>query len=142
MRRYGLYYAWLVALVATMGSLWYSFLFGQQPCPLCWYQRVAIFPLTGVLAVACFLNERRIAIFLYPQLIFGALVSSYQIVKGYFPSLYFAPLCGPYSCNGKDQEVLGIAVLPWLGLLTSLLIIFLLWQASKLFSVSEEHADD
>lgn len=134
MRKHALYYAWLIALVATFGSLWYSFLFAQEPCPLCWYQRVAIFPLIGVLAVACYKESRKIGIYLYPQILFGFFISTYQIVKGYFPSLYFAPLCGPYSCSGKDQEILGVFILPWLGLFASLLIGFFLWQASKYVS--------
>ncbi|GAA0719810.1 disulfide bond formation protein DsbB [Halorubrum trapanicum] len=49
--------AWLsaatvVATVATAGSLWFSLGLGLTPCDLCWYQRIAMYPLVVVLGVA------------------------------------------------------------------------------------------
>ena len=43
-----------VALLATGGSLWYSEVAGFPPCELCWYQRIAMYPLVVVLGVAAF----------------------------------------------------------------------------------------
>ena len=42
MRPYLAYFAWLVALVATLGSLFFSEVLGLPPCVLCWYQRIAM----------------------------------------------------------------------------------------------------
>lgn len=41
-RTYGLYLAWLVALIATGGSLYFSEVAGFIPCELCWYQLLVI----------------------------------------------------------------------------------------------------
>jgi len=47
-----LYLAWVVALVATMGSLWLSEVRGFIPCVLCWFQRIAMYPLALLLGIA------------------------------------------------------------------------------------------
>jgi len=36
--------AWFVALVTTLGSLYYSRVQGYVPCELCWYQRICLYP--------------------------------------------------------------------------------------------------
>ena len=43
--------AWLVALTATLGALFLGEVMGVLPCVLCWYQRIAMFPLVIILAV-------------------------------------------------------------------------------------------
>ena len=47
-----LFIAWLVALAATLGALFIGEIMGQVPCQLCWYQRIAMFPLALILGVA------------------------------------------------------------------------------------------
>ncbi len=46
-----LYLAWFVAVLATVGSLFFSEVMKLPPCVLCWYQRIAMYPLTIILAV-------------------------------------------------------------------------------------------
>lgn len=52
--------AWLVAGVATVGSLWLSEGAGFPPCRLCWYQRGAMYPLVAVLGLAALRPTHRI----------------------------------------------------------------------------------
>lgn len=47
----GLPLAWLVAVVATLGSLYLSEGAHLTPCRLCWYQRIAMYPLVVVLGI-------------------------------------------------------------------------------------------
>ncbi|MEX2556105.1 MAG: universal stress protein [Actinomycetota bacterium] len=49
--------AWAVALVATTGSLYYSEVAGYVPCTICWYQRVAMYPMALVLCIASFRRD-------------------------------------------------------------------------------------
>ena len=49
----------IVSAVATAGSLWFSRGLGLDPCVLCWYQRITMYPLVIVLGVAAV--ERRAA---------------------------------------------------------------------------------
>jgi hypothetical protein len=48
-----------IALVTTLGSLYYSEVAGYPPCTLCWYQRIAIYPQVVVLGVAALRRDRR-----------------------------------------------------------------------------------
>jgi disulfide bond formation protein DsbB len=41
--------AFLIALAATLGALLIGEVLGQMPCTLCWYQRIAMFPLVPIL---------------------------------------------------------------------------------------------
>ena len=36
---------WTVSLVATLGSLYFSVVRGFEPCTLCWYQRILMYPI-------------------------------------------------------------------------------------------------
>ena len=49
-----LYLAWLIALTATLGALFIGEVMGRTPCVLCWYQRIAMFPLALILGLASF----------------------------------------------------------------------------------------
>ncbi len=49
---------WLVALVATLGSLYLSEVAHFTPCRLCWYQRIAMYPLVVVLGVGALRRDR------------------------------------------------------------------------------------
>lgn len=44
--------AWAQALVATVGSLYFSEIMGYIPCNMCWYQRILMYPLVAVFTVA------------------------------------------------------------------------------------------
>ena len=46
-----IWFAWIVALVATIGSLIYSEVIHFPPCRLCWFQRIAMYPMAIVLLV-------------------------------------------------------------------------------------------
>ena len=43
--------AWLTSLASTLGSFLFSEVMQLQPCLLCWYQRIAMFPLVLVLGI-------------------------------------------------------------------------------------------
>lgn len=50
--KYGLLLAFLVALASTTGSLFYSEIAKYNPCKLCWYQRILMYPLVIILGIA------------------------------------------------------------------------------------------
>ena len=49
-----LFAAWLVAMIATLGSLFFSEVMMFPPCVMCWYQRICMYPLTLILLVGLF----------------------------------------------------------------------------------------
>ena len=46
-----LFAAWAMGLVATLGSLFFAEVMKLPPCSLCWYQRIAMYPLVVILTV-------------------------------------------------------------------------------------------
>jgi disulfide bond formation protein DsbB len=75
-----LYFAWVVALVATFGSLYFSEIAGFIPCKLCWFQRIFMYPLAIILGIACFRNDRKIAVYVLPLTVIGSAFSIIHIL--------------------------------------------------------------
>ena len=55
----GVIAAWFVATLATIGSLFFSEIAKFTPCTLCWYQRIAMYPLVVILGMAMLRRQRR-----------------------------------------------------------------------------------
>lgn len=56
--RYGIFIAFLVSLVAVVGSLTYSEGLGYEPCLLCWFQRIFMYPLVLLTIMALIKSDR------------------------------------------------------------------------------------
>lgn len=48
--------AWGISLAATLGALFIGEVLGQTPCVLCWYQRIAMFPLVLILGAGLYVG--------------------------------------------------------------------------------------
>ncbi|MRA58622.1 disulfide bond formation protein B, partial [Bacillus thuringiensis] len=48
---YVLFIAWATSFVATSGSLFLSEIMKYEPCTLCWYQRIFMYPLVILLGI-------------------------------------------------------------------------------------------
>nr|WP_245332862.1 disulfide bond formation protein B [Halarchaeum solikamskense] len=70
--------ATLVAAVATTGSLTYSLVLGYPPCELCWYQRILMYPLVGVLAYAWYTEDYGVYRLVLPFCAGGIALAAYQ----------------------------------------------------------------
>jgi disulfide bond formation protein DsbB len=79
--------AWVVATVATAGSLFLSQVAHFTPCTLCWYQRIAMYPLVVVLGIAAWRRDLSVRPYVLALTVAGLLVSSYHYLIERFPSL-------------------------------------------------------
>ena len=130
--RHGLYLAWVITLIATLSSLYYSEVLKWEPCKLCWYQRTSIFPLTIILGIAAFRMDRKIVDYVLPVVVIGALFSIYQIIERKLPISKKIPICGLNAdCLPKQYEFFGVFSIPFMSLLVFLLILFFLVLAQK-----------
>ncbi len=66
-----------VAVVATVGSLYFSLGMGLVPCDLCWYQRILMYPLVVVLAVGIWTGDR-LDYYVLPFSVSGVVVAAYH----------------------------------------------------------------
>lgn len=129
-----LFAAWLVAAVATAGSLFFSYVMGFAPCVLCWYQRIFLFPLVVILAVGLFPVDRGVVRYALPLAAVGWLVAGYHnlVYAGVVPES-LAPCTRGISCTEEYVELFGVFSIPLLSLLafTALtgLLLAVLWRS-------------
>src|SRR5882762_7712175 len=77
---YELWAAFVVAAIATGGSLFFSEIAGYVPCELCWYQRICLYPLSITTLLAALAGDHRVARYLLPLPVVGAGVSVFHLL--------------------------------------------------------------
>ena len=75
-KKHGLEFAFIAALTATLGSLFYSEIVGFVPCKLCWYQRILMYPQVIILAVAIKKKARDTADYIIPLSAIGGIIAA------------------------------------------------------------------
>jgi disulfide bond formation protein DsbB len=119
--------AWGVALLATAGSLYFSESANYIPCTLCWYQRIAMYPLVLILGIAILRRDTAVRIYAIPVAAVGAVVSTYHWLLERFPDLDTGACSAGIPCTQKWFEEFGFVTLPFLALVAfGLIITFLL----------------
>jgi disulfide bond formation protein DsbB len=132
--KHSLALAWIVAIVATLGSLFYSDIAGYEPCKLCWLQRIFMYPLAVILGIATFKKDRGIISYALPVLTIGLLISIYHNYIYYGGSTPWP--CEAFglgvSCTKRYVFELGYITIPMMSLTAYLLTItFLLFGIKK-----------
>ncbi len=113
-----LFAAWMVALLATAGSLFFSYVMELEPCVLCWYQRIFLFPLVVVLALGLFPFDRRAVRFALPLAALGWMVAAFHnlVYAGLVPE-DLQPCAKGVSCTEENLNLFGLLSIPALSLL-------------------------
>ncbi len=107
--------AWVVALVATVGSLIYSELFHFVPCRLCWFQRIAMYPLPVVLLVGAVRRDAVARFYALPIALIGLAISIYHNLVQFYPGLEGGS-CDPLNpCSARTIEMFGFMDLPFMA---------------------------
>jgi disulfide bond formation protein DsbB len=119
--------AWVVAIVTTAGSLYYSLHAGYVPCELCWYQRIVMYPLVVVLGVGWLRGDRKAWITAAPFVVVGAPLSLYHWLVERVPAFAESSSCSAFApCTAPYFEKYGYITLAWMCLSSFLLIGMLL----------------
>jgi disulfide bond formation protein DsbB len=124
---YGLYMAWVVALVATLGSLYLSEIMLFEPCRLCWIQRIFMYPLAILLGIACFRGDYKIIRYALALSIPGGLVALYQYLMQQIPAVQkLTPCKVGVPCHLDYLDWYGWITIPLLALVAFALITIIL----------------
>jgi disulfide bond formation protein DsbB len=108
--------AWAVALAATAGSLYFSEVAHFAPCQLCWFQRIAMYPLVLILLLAALWRDRRGAAYAVGLPLLGGAISVYHLWIEHHPESAI-PGCGiGVPCSVRWIEELGYVTIPVLAL--------------------------
>jgi disulfide bond formation protein DsbB len=120
-----------VAIAATAGSLYYSEVADFPPCRLCWYQRICMYPLAAILAIAAVRRDQAVRWYALPLAGVGAAIATYHVAVERFPSLESGS-CDPTNpCSIIWVEKLGYLTIPTMALSGFVLIAVLLALAKE-----------
>jgi disulfide bond formation protein DsbB len=134
-QKYALTIAWAQALVATLGSLFFSLVMQFPPCDLCWYQRIAIYPLVIILGFGIIRKDKTSLLYTFPLAVIGWVIAAYHNLLYYniLPEA-MAPCKAGISCTTEYIEWFGFLTIPLLSLLAFSLILACLYAANKQFA--------
>ena len=131
---YLLYAAWIIALIATVGSLFFSEVMQLPPCVLCWYQRIAMYPLVVIIGVGIITRDgSRMKSYALPVCLIGLAISIYHnlLYYGILPES-IAPCTTGISCTSRQIEWLGFITIPLMALVAFIAVsLCLLFYKSK-----------
>ena len=120
----------LISLAATLGSLFYSEILGLEPCKLCWYQRIFMYPIVLISAVALYRKTKELAYYVLPLSVIGAFIGAYHYVLQIIAQTQdiYAPcsVTGP-SCSGFYVQYLGFITIPFMSMIAFIAISVLLY---------------
>ena len=118
-----LWLGWVVAAVTMAGSLYYSIGPPQYvPCELCWYQRICLYPMAVIMLVAALRRDRKVWMYVSPQLVIGACIAIYHTQLQAFPKQQsFCPTLTP--CTTRYVWEFGFVSLPFMSLAASTFIL-------------------
>jgi disulfide bond formation protein DsbB len=124
----GVWLAFLVAAVATLGSLYFSEIAGFVPCRLCWFQRIAMYPLAPILLVGAIRRDPAVRWYVLPIAALGAAIAAYHTLIEWRPALDTGAceLTGP-SCTFiwfREFGFVTLATMALIGFLTILTLLF------------------
>lgn len=124
-------YTFVMALVATLGSLYYSEIAGFEPCKYCWFQRILMYPLVIITYIAIKIKDKYVSRYVLPISGIGTLLAGYHYLTqlGWLPSTCVAT---GYSvgCAKIFVMTFGYITIPMMSF-TAFLLIFVLQIISK-----------
>ena len=119
--------AWLIATVSTLAALFLGEVMGYTPCVLCWYQRIAMFPLVLVLAAGLLPFDPRVVRYALPLALAGLGLALFHLalIAGWIPES-IKPCQQGVPCSNVVVVWFGFVTIPLLSVLAFSLIVGLL----------------
>lgn len=128
-RNRGLFVAFIVSLLAMLGSLTYSDIIGYEPCKLCWFQRIAMYPQVVLMGVAIFRKDEWMKIYgVILSAIGGAIALYHYVGQLGYTALPCSAIGYSVSCSQKFVLEFGYITIPMMAfsafalILTALLL--------------------
>lgn len=130
-----LFIAWATSIVAMFGSLYFSEIRHYEPCELCWYQRILMYPMTIILGIAIVKKDYRISLYSMVLATVGAVISLYHFSIQKVPFLADNAIsCGRIPCTGQYINWFGFVTIPFLALVAFVIIFIfslMIWKQTK-----------
>ncbi|HLD84530.1 MAG TPA: disulfide bond formation protein B [Coxiellaceae bacterium] len=129
--KYGLFLAWLVALMAMIATLIMEYVLQWPVCELCWYQRIALYPLVILLGIAAYRQDKNIIPYAMTLSAIGFIVALYQYLEQMIPGFSPIAVCTTgVSCSTIHLQLLGFMTLPFFSMMICVIIFVCLWLSN------------
>lgn len=126
------YAAWIVSIVATLGSLYFSEIRGFIPCEMCWYQRILMYPLILLLGISVFRGDFYLKWYILPITILGVFTASMHYMEQKIPGFGgIKPCLDGVPCNIEYINYFGFVTIPFMSLTAFILITLFLFFSRK-----------
>ncbi len=124
--------AFIVSLVATLGSLFFSEIMHFVPCSLCWYQRIFMYPLVLIFLINLLFPDDKVFKYAILLVVFGWIISIYHnlLMFGIIPE-NLAPCVQGVPCSTVYINWLGFITIPLLSFFAYTTILILLVKTKK-----------
>lgn len=111
----------MIAVGSTLGSLYFSEVAGFVPCELCWYQRIAMYPLAVLLGIAWFSKDPGVFRYVIALAGSGLVIAGYHVQLQLFPDqTTFCGLANP--CTASPTKAFGWMTIPHMSAISFALI--------------------
>ncbi len=118
------YLAWVIALTGMVGSLFFSDVMDLPPCVLCWYQRIAMYPLVVILGIGIISRDGRMKAYALPFCFIGLAISVYHNLLYYgLISEAITPCSEGIPCTARQLDLFGFISIPLMTLTAFVVII-------------------
>lgn len=127
--------AFIVALVSMLGSLTYSDIIGYEPCKLCWFQRILMYPQVILLGIALYKKDYRIADYSIALSVIGAVLAGYHYLLqiGIAPALPCSAVGYSASCSQRFVLQYGYITIPMMAF-SAFVLIALFMAVAKIYA--------
>lgn len=120
--------ALVVALIATVGSLFLSNVLGWAPCHLCWFQRIFMYPLVLMFGVSLFFDDRNVSDYVIPMTVIGGGISVYHYLIQIVGALQSTCSESGISCSQTYTFYFDYITIPVMALTAFLIILILAYR--------------
>ncbi|MDO8452412.1 MAG: disulfide oxidoreductase, partial [bacterium] len=106
--------SFLIALTSMLGSLYYSEVAGYEPCKLCWYQRILMYPLVLLFGFAILKKRKDVTDYALLLSLVGAVIAGYHYLlqRGIVPNIGCAAIGYSVSCSQRFVMQFGYLTIP------------------------------
>ncbi len=130
---YALLFGFVVASIAMAGSMFYSEIAGYEPCKLCWFQRILMYPQVLLLGMAWWRKERWMLPYASILSAIGGLIAGYHYLlqRGVAPALPCSAVGYSVDCAKIFVMQYGYVTIPLMAFTAFALIFLFTWAGIK-----------
>jgi disulfide bond formation protein DsbB len=122
----------LLVTVATSGSLYFSEVLGWDPCIMCWYQRILMYPLVIVFGIGVLLEKDDFEDYALPLLLMGSGMSLYHYLVQRVEQFQSAGCSvAQISCETQYTYYFDYITVPMMAFTVFLTVLLLNWRFSE-----------